>query len=234
VRLAPSSAAFCLACAAAAALLADHIWSVAVLCAALLLVCLRAPARRRRIYVGAALLSGLGVFLVSPFLALYGVDVLWTGPTLPVLGPIDVTSEEIVIAARNGLRLTAVALAFSAYALLLDHDRLLAAAGFARRSALAAALATRLLPTLERDAAGLADAVRGRGVVVEGVRGHARLVSPLVAGSLERALCLAESMEARGFGRPGRTRAPQPAWAWWDWVAVVAGALLVAVGAIWL
>jgi energy-coupling factor transport system permease protein len=179
-------------------------------------------------------LSGLGVFLVSPFLALYGVDVLWSGPTLPVLGPIDVTSEEIVIAARNGLRLTAVALAFSAYALLLDHDRLLAAAGFARRSALAAALATRLLPTLERDAAGLADAVRGRGVVVEGVRGHARLVSPLVAGSLERALCLAESMEARGFGRPGRTRARQPAWAWWDWVAVVAGALLVAVGAIWL
>jgi energy-coupling factor transport system permease protein len=234
VRLAPASAAFCLACAASAALLADHLWSVATLTGGLFLVCLQAPRRRRRLYVTGALVSGLGVFVVSPFLAAYGVNVLWSGPTLPVLGPIDVTSEEIVIAALNGLRLTAVALAFSAYALLLDHDRLLASAGFARRSALAAALATRLLPTLERDAAGLADAIRGRGVVVEGVRGYTRLVSPLVAGSLERALSLAESMEARGFGRPGRTRAPQPAWTWRDWAAVAGGGLLVLAGVLWL
>jgi energy-coupling factor transport system permease protein len=234
VKLEPAPAALCLACAGAAALLADHVWSAAALTAGLLAVCLRAPARRRRIYLVAALVSGLGVFVLSPFLAVYGTDVLWSGPTLPVLGTIDVTTEEIEVAALNALRLTAVALAFSAYALLLDHDRLLAAAGFARRSALAAALATRLLPTLERDAAGLADAVRGRGVAVEGVRGHARLVSPLVASSLERGLSLAESMEARGFGRPGRTRAPKPAWRFWDRVAVGAGALLVVAGSLWL
>jgi energy-coupling factor transport system permease protein len=151
-----------------------------------------------------------------------------------VLGPVDVTVEEVEIAARNALRLVAVALAFSAYALLLDHDRLLAAAGFARRSALAAALATRLLPTLERDAAGLAEAVRGRGVAVEGIRGRARLVSPLVAGSLERALSLAEAMEARGFGEPGRSRAPRPSWRVADRLALGLGALLVAGGAVWL
>jgi hypothetical protein len=106
----------------------------------------------------------------------------------------------------------ALGLAFAAYALLLDHDRLVAAAGFARRSALAVALATRLVPTLERDAACLAEAVRGRGLAVEGIRGHARLLSPLVAGSLERAGSLAEAMEARGFGRAGATRAPRPPW----------------------
>jgi energy-coupling factor transport system permease protein len=234
VSLQPAPAALCLACAAAAALLADHLWSLAVLTATLLAICLRAPARRRRVYLVAALVSGLSVFVLSPFLAVYGTDVLWSGPTLPVLGTIDVTTEEIEVAAVNALRLTAVALAFSAYALLLDHDRLLAAAGFARRSALAAALATRLLPTLERDAAGLADAVRGRGVAIEGVRGRARLVSPLVASSLERGLSLAESMEARGFGRPGRTRAPKPAWGLWDRVAVAAGVLLVVAGALWL
>ena len=64
------------------------------------------------------------------------------------------------------------------------------------------------MPTLERDAAGFAEAVRGRGLAVSGVRGHARLLSPLVAGSLERAGNLAEAMEARGYGRPGATRAP--------------------------
>ena len=47
---------------------------------------------------------------------------------------------------------------------------------------------------------------------LEGARGYATLLSPLVAGSLERASNLAEAMEARGFGRPGATRAPRPPW----------------------
>ena len=84
------------------------------------------------------------------------------------------------------------------------------------------------MPTLERDAAGFVEALRGRGVSVEGARGRARLLSPLLAGSLERALNLAEAMEARGFGRAGRTRAPSPPWTRLDRIAVVAGAVLVA------
>jgi energy-coupling factor transport system permease protein len=132
------------------------------------------------------------------------------------------------------LRLAAVTLAFAAYALVLDHDALLRSARFARRSALVVALATRLVPTLERDAHGLVEALRGRGIEVEGVRGRARLLSPLVSGSLERAVNLAEAMEARGYGRPGATRAPVPAWRAADRLAVAGAALLVAVGALWL
>jgi energy-coupling factor transporter transmembrane protein EcfT len=109
-----------------------------------------------------------------------------------------------------------------------------AAAGFARRSALAVAMATRLVPTLERDAAGLREAVRGRGVSVEGARGYARLLSPLVAGSLERAASLAEAMEARGYGRAGSTRAPRPPWTRLDRAAVALAALPVVMGLLWL
>jgi energy-coupling factor transport system permease protein len=99
---------------------------------------------------------------------------------------------------------------------------------------LAVALATRLVPSLERDAAGFVEALRGRGVAVEGIRGRARLLSPLLAGSLERSLNLAESMEARGFGRPGRTSVPRPAWTAWERLAV-SGAVAVFVGALlWL
>jgi energy-coupling factor transport system permease protein len=90
------------------------------------------------------------------------------------------------------------------------------------------------VPTLERDAAGVREAVRGRGVEVTGVRGHAQLLSPLVAGSLERATNLAEAMEARGFGRPGRTRAPAAAWRRRDVGAIVLAAALVVAGALWL
>jgi len=231
----PVPAALLLAAAGIAALLTDRIWAVAALTVVLLAVCARAPAQRRAVYLFGALSSALGVFLLSPLLwSAPDGTVLWEGPTLPVLGPLDVTTTEIAEAALNALRLAALGLAFAAYALLLDHDRLVSAAGWARRSALAVALATRLVPSLERDAAGLVESVRGRGVQLEGARGYATLLSPLVAGSLERATNLAEAMEARGFGRPGATRAPRPPWTRRDRLAVVAAVLLVVVAALWL
>ena len=233
--MSPVPAAALLAAAGIAALLTDQLWAVAAIAAVLLAVCLRAPAERRGVYLFGALTSALGVFVLSPFLwSAPDGTVLWEGPTVPVLGPLDVTTTEIAEAALNALRLAALGLAFAAYALLLDHDRLVSAAGGARRSALAVALATRLVPSLERDAAGLAESVRGRGVQLEGARGYATLLSPLVAGSLERATNLAEAMEARGFGRPGATKAPRPPWSGRDRLAIVAAILLVAVAALWL
>jgi len=233
--MSPGPAAALLAAAGTAALLAERVAAVAVIAAVLLAICLRAPASRRGVYLFGALSTGAGVLVLSPFLwSSPEGSVLWQGPTIPVVGPLDVTTAELHEAALNALRLTALALAFSAYALLLDHDRLVAAAGFARRSALAVALATRLVPSLERDAAGLAEAVRGRGVPLQGARGYAGLLSPLVAGSLERASGLAEAMEARGFGRPGATRAPRPPWQRRERLALAAAPFLVLVGALWL
>ncbi len=232
--MSPAPAAALLAGLAAAALLADRIVSVAAIAAVLLGACLCGPSGRRRLYLIGALGSGLAVFLVTPFVSTIGWHVLWSGPTVPVLGQLDVTREELRIGLFQGLRLTAVALAFAAYALLLDHDRLVQSARFARRSVLAIALATRLVPTLERDAAGLVEALRGRGVEVSGARARARLLSPLLAGSLERALNLAEAMEARGYGRPGATRAPRPGWGLRERSALVLACVVVAIGALWL
>ncbi|MFL5971481.1 MAG: CbiQ family ECF transporter T component [Gaiellaceae bacterium] len=230
----PVPAAALLAGLAAAALLADRTISVAIIAAGLFALCLRAPRGRRWPYLVGTLASGLVLFLFSPLVARYGGVVYWEGPEVPVIGQLDVTSEEVSEALFQSLRLIAVGLAFAAYALLLDLDGLLLAGGRLRRSVLAVALATRLVPTLERDAAGYVEALRGRGLVVEGVRGRARLISPLVAGSLERSLNLAESMEARGFGRPGRTRAPSPPWSRIDRLAIVAAVAVVVMGALWL
>jgi energy-coupling factor transporter transmembrane protein EcfT len=231
----PVPAAILLAAFGSAALLTDRAWAVAVIAAALLAVCLRAPSGRRGIYLFGAGSTALGVLVLSPFLwSSPDGTLLWEGPTVAVLGPLDVTTTELEHALLNALRLGALALAFGAYALLLDHDRLVSAAGRARRSALAVALATRLVPSLERDAAGLVEAVRGRGIDLRGARGYATLLSPLVAGSLERATNLAEAMEARGFGRPDPTRAPRPPWSGRDLLAVAAAAALVVVAVLWL
>jgi len=229
----PAPAAALLAALAAAALLADHLLSVAAIVVVLLVVCAAGPSGRRALYLWGTLISAFWVVVLTPLLAAEGTHYLWQGPTVPVLGPLGVTGEELSSALLAGLQLAAVGLAFAAYALLLDHDRLVQAAGFARRSALAVALATRLVPTLERDGRGLIEALRGRGLEVRGVRGRARLLSPLLAGSLERGLNLAEAMEARGYGRPGGTRAPSPRGPL-DRPAFAAAVALVLLGALWL
>ncbi|MHB8469439.1 MAG: energy-coupling factor transporter transmembrane component T family protein [Gaiellaceae bacterium] len=228
----PSAAVVLLGGLSVGALLAHDLWALGGLSAALLAVCLRAG-RRSVPYLYGTLWSAGFVFLLSPLLQHTGYHELWVGPHVPVLGTLDVTTEELRIAGLNALRLAAVGLAFAVYALLLDHDRLIAAAT-ATRSVLAAALATRLVPTLERDARGLVEALRGRGLEPKGLRGHAALLSPLLAGSLERGLNLAEAMEARGFGRPGRTRLPPPPWRPLDYAALCGALACVVAGAVWL
>jgi energy-coupling factor transport system permease protein len=230
----PSAGLALLAALAAAALLASRWQVVAAIAAVLLAGCVRVPRARRRAYLAGCALTAGAVFVVTPFVVVEGTRVLWTGPVVPVLGQLDVTWEEVGGAAVQALRLAAVTLAFALYALRIDHDALLRSARFARKSTLVVALATRLVPTLERDAAGLVEALRGRGVHVTGLRGRARLLSPLVSGSLERALNLAEAMEARGYGRHGATRALVPGWTWRDRIALAASASLVVGGVLWL
>jgi energy-coupling factor transport system permease protein len=226
----PAAAVALLAALAAAALLATQAWSAGAIAAILLVVCLRAPRGRRRLYLLGTGISAVALFVLTPFIETIGSHPIWTGPIVPVLGQLDVTHEELASAALNALRLAAVGLAFAAYALLLDHDRLLQSVRFARP----AALATRMMPTLERDAAGFVEALRGRGIEVTGVRGRAALLSPLLASSLERGLNLAEAMEARGYGRPGRTSLPSQPWRLRDVSALAAAAAILAVGVLWL
>ena len=223
-------AAALLAALATAALLSTSLWSVGAICVILLVAAFRAPAQRRWPYLLGTLSTAALFVVITPFVEQIGTHILWSGPTIPVLGTLDVSTEELRNGLFQGLRLGAVGLAFAVYALSIDHDRLLAAAGWARRSTVAVALATRLVPLLERDARDLRVALRGRNVEL----GPVRQLSPLLAGSLERGLNLAEAMEARGFGGAHRTRAPRPPLTFLDHAALAAAVAIIAVGALWL
>ena len=91
----PAPAAALLFGLAAAALLARHTASVAALAVLLLVVCLRAPVARKWPYLVGALGSALAVFVVTPFVEQLPGAVLWTGPTIPVVGTLDVTTTEL-------------------------------------------------------------------------------------------------------------------------------------------
>jgi energy-coupling factor transport system permease protein len=225
----PAPAAILLAAVTVAALLVPETWQVALIAGGLTVAVWRAPAQRRWPYLVGTFTSAALVVIVTPFVEQIGSHPIWTGPTIPVLGTLDVTREELAGGLFQGMRLAAVGLAFAVYALRVDHDRLLSSAGWARRSTVAVALATRILPLLERDARDLRIALRGRHADL----GAVQLLSPLLAGSLERGLNVAEAMEARGYGRAVRTRAPRPGWTRLDRLVVALSVVLVMV-AWWL
>jgi energy-coupling factor transport system permease protein len=196
-------------------------------CAAVSAALLAASPPPRGAYVWFAAVSAVLVFAVNPFVGVQGLTPIWSGPELPLLDT-EITQEELVFGMVAGLRLIGSACAVAAFVRLADGDRVLAAvARVAPRSAMIAALGSRLLPTLENDAQGLVMAARARAGRLDRRRPAAALAGPLVALSLERSLSLAEAMEARGYGAGPRTRAPSPPLAGRE-RALLAAALLLA------
>src|ERR671922_84129 len=171
---------------------------VGVTAAVLLAVCFHVPRRRRWPYLVGTLTAAAVLFVGSPLAARYGGIVYWEGPSVPVIGRLDVTSEELAEALFQSLRFAAVGLAFAVYALLLDQDRLLLAGGRLRRSVLAG---------VEHEVAfglenlGVAPAeIRGRALealAAMGVEGLAtRRTHELSAGELPRG-CVSSALALR-------------------------------------
>ncbi len=185
----------------------------------------------RRLYVVVAATTAVTVFAINPFVSTQGVTVLWQGPHVwDGLIDTQITLEELAYGAGSAARIAATVLAAAAFIRLVDADLLLRAVSrVAPRSAMIAALATQMLPGLERDAHGLAMAARTRGASLRSTRTAATLLPALLTMSLERSLATAESMEARGYGAPGRTRAPERPMTATEWSAAALGAAGLAV-----
>lgn len=77
------------------------------------------------------------------------------------------------------------------------------------------------IPVLVRRAASIRDAQRSRGIPLDRGLGILRhlpaLAGPLLIQAFKLADELAEAMEARGFGIPGRTFRREPHFGWMDW-----------------
>jgi energy-coupling factor transport system permease protein len=138
-----------------------------------------------------------------------GLTVLFRGSDLPVLGRMDVTLEALVYSAILALRFLIVIGCAGLLAAAVDPDELLRAMRRASvRSGVTAAVATRLMPVLARDARRLAEAQRCRGTADAG---RVAVLRAVTAGALDRATDVAATLELRGFAsgrRPARRRRP--------------------------
>ena len=119
--------------------------------------------------------------------------------------------QGIVYGVATALRIIAVITAFALFSLVLDpDDQLGLMSRLSFRTGLVISLACRLMPVFSRDAARISNAQRARGVELDAGRRRARIAArvPLLAAlaqSLERAVDVAASMEARGFGARERS-----------------------------
>jgi energy-coupling factor transport system permease protein len=153
---------------------------------------------------------GVVIVAVNALVTDRGETVLVRGYDLPVLGPMDVTLESLAAGAVLAERILIVTMAFAVYSACVDPDRVLGLARrVARRSALTATLVSRMVPVAAGDLARLreAAALRGPGAAEAG---RAVLARRLVAGSLDRALDVAATLELRGYALPERA-ATEPA-----------------------
>jgi energy-coupling factor transport system permease protein len=130
-----------------------------------------------------------------------GLTVLVRFGEIPPFGQVDVTLEALAYGLLLALRVVVVVLPFALVAATVDPDVVLR--GMRRmsfRSALTAALATRMIPVLTRDARRMDEARRCRpGADTDGLAGRLAVVRAVTAGALDRAVDVAATLELRGF-----------------------------------
>ncbi len=175
-----------------------------------------------------ALIVGLPIVAVNVLVSREGLTVFARLGDLGPFGQGDLTVEALVFGAVVALKVTILILASALASLAVDPDALLRI--FRRlsfRSALTASLAVRMIPLLAADAHRLAEAQRTRpgggtaggspsggvaGRAAGSARGRVVLLSAVLAGSLDRAMDVAATLELRGFA--AAPRAPRVQWPW--------------------
>jgi energy-coupling factor transport system permease protein len=186
----------------------------------------RAVLRTARFTLPLALL----VAVVNALVVRDGLTVFARLGSLPPFGRIDLTVEALVFGVVLGARVAVVTLCCALFTAAVDPDGLLRL--FRRvsfRSALTAALATRLIPVLARDGQRMnaARACRPRPAP------RVAVLRAVATSALDRAIDVAATLEVRGYGAAGaRPRWPVP-WSRHDlaFAAAAAAVLGLAVGA---
>ena len=149
------------------------------------------------------------VIAVNALVTDRGDTILFRGGHVPVLGNVDVTLEAIAEGGILALRILVALAVFAVWSACVDPDRILKAIRpFAARSAITATLISRLVPLAAADSTRLQEAASLRGPGAAPVT-RAALARRLVAGSLDRSVDVAATLELRGFGlgaRPARVR----------------------------
>jgi energy-coupling factor transport system permease protein len=200
VARAAAGGGYCLALAACALAFENPIvliaLAIAVLGAAAGAGVVREVGRTARYTLPLAVL----VAVVNALVVRDGLTVLARFGEVPPFGQIDITAEALVYGLVLGGRVLVIVLCCALFTAAVDPDevlRLFRRVSF--RSALTAALATRLVPVLARDARRMSDARACRPQPVARIA----VLRAVATSALDRAVDVAATLEVRGYGAAG-------------------------------
>jgi energy-coupling factor transport system permease protein len=222
------AALWALALMAAAAVLYHPLGLAALIVAILGAGAAAGVGRELRSALRTALIIALPIVLINVLVSRQGLTVFARLGDLGPFGQGDLTVEALVYGAVIALKVTVLVLVTALASLAIDPDALLRICRrLSFRSALTASVAVRMLPLLAADAQRLADAQRTRpDGGARGARARAALIGAVVAGSLDRALDVAATLEVRGFAAAPRAPRLQRPWSRHD-LAFAASALAI-------
>jgi energy-coupling factor transport system permease protein len=218
-------AAYC-AALAACALIFEHPLALAAVAVAALGAAVGAGVGREVARTGRFTLPLVVlVTLVNALVVRDGLTVFARLGELPPFGRIDLTVEALVFGLVLGARVMVVVMCCALFTAAVDPDEMLRL--FRRvsfRSALTAALATRLIPVLARDARRMADA--------RACRPHpgprVAVLRAVATSALDRAIDVAATLEVRGYGAAGAARPVRAPWSRHDLAFAAATVVIVA------
>ena len=160
--------------------------------------------------------------LVVPMSLFFGAVTWWSA-----------NGEAGAVAALKLLTLTTVFFAFFSVTLPEDLGNALIKTGIPYSVAFVLSTSLQFVPIISRKAKNVLDAQRSRGIPVQpgwsALRHYPAFFVPLLIQAFQLAEELAEAMESRGFGRPGRTFFRDYTLNAKDWFAMAAGFLVLTV-----
>jgi len=153
---------------------------------------------------------GASIIVINAMVSCHGNHVLVIAPfTLPVLGQAVITMEAIAFSAAMAAKLLVIISAFAFINLTVHPDDIMSVLikmKLPYKSVLVTSLSTRFIPCLIEDMQRINDAYRTRGMRLDTgnwfrrLKKQAGIIIPLLSSSLDRAVQIAEAMEARAFG----------------------------------
>lgn len=181
-----------------------------------------------------AVIVWLPIVLVNVLVSRDGLTVFARLGDLGPFGQGNLTLEALVYGAVIALKVMLLILITTLASLAVDPDetlRILRRLSF--RSALTASLAMRMIPVLLADSQRLAEAQRTRpGGAPRGARGRVALLRAVIAGSLDRAMDVAATLEVRGFASARRAPRLSRPWSRHDLAFLASAVAVLALAAI--
>jgi energy-coupling factor transport system permease protein len=164
--------------------------------------------------------------MALPMVLFFGALVWWTAD-----------ARAAALATLKLLTLVSVFFVFFSVTLPEDLGNALVKVGLPYIVAFVVSTSLQFVPTIGRRIRNVLDAQRARGIPLEpgwkALRHYPAFWGPVLIQSFQLAETLAEAMEARGFGRPGRTFLKEYRMRILDWLALLLG-LLALILCLWI